>query len=219
MKLLPRKSGFSLIEVGLSAAILGILTLVALSLWESCTRIFFLSTAREDLAAEARLCIASVSHQLRRSSTESVDIGSRTATGLSGTTVRRDAVTFLGLSNWRDKTKIDVENRQILWDQYLILYASLTSPGSLIFQTAQPPGAPFSGPASWTNFPDTPSLAAPIYSTKTLSKSVEEFKIKFDDSIGSADLTLVLAKQGSHKTNSRNIDERAEIHLIVRVEN
>lgn len=217
-------NGFSLLELAISTSLLSILMLVAFSLWESATRSFFLSSAKEDLSAEARHCQLAITNPLRKSDGTLLSIrNDRLTTGLSGQSVRRDALSFVGVEDWSAPTAISNKDAKMVWNQYYILYAGLQTSGILVLQTNKPSAPPYISP--WptaldpANLSETPISNPGAVSTKMLSQSIEQFKTSYNDDTQTATLELTFARRGGKKTSTRNIDERTEIKVRVRMEN
>ncbi len=217
-------SGFSLIELTISMSLLSILMLVAFSLWESATRTFFLSSAKDELSAEARYCLLAITNPLRKSDGTLLSIvNNRTTTGLSGQSVRRDALSFVGVEDWSAPGAISTTDAKMVWNQYYVLYAGLQTTGILVLQTNKPPAPPYISPWSTVLDPaslsETPATNPGAVSTKMLSQSIEQFKASYIDDTQTATIELTFARRGGKKTSTRNIDERTEVKVRIRMEN
>jgi len=221
-----RPRAFSLLEVILAILILSVGLGISFSLFSRGTRAFRLGDARQSLANDARRSVLALLPSLRvgdSSTLEVIDAG-RNCLNDKGQTVERHAYSLAGLGRWDNPANFNLNNADIYWDRYQVVYATTLPRGDLILQEYQPaPGPPYSDPlpgfSGASHLANDPALNTGARSTRVLCQSVDEWKILFDPDSQTMRLTLRLAARGGKKSGGSEIDQRAEASVLVRLEN
>ena len=216
--------GLSLLEAVVAVAIFGTLTLLVLSFWETASRSFFYSTVREDITTETRRAVVTITSHVHRTDGELTLVRSdRVWTNAQGQSFRRDAICFTDVENWKDPSAIDKANASIRWNVYRTIYATRRPEGKLVLETQQPSTPPYNTPwppgVSDSFLQDVPTANAGARSVRVLSDSLESLLFNYDPERRLLVVDLTLARQGAKKTDGRNINERSQVVVKVRLEN
>ncbi len=215
------RKGFSLLEMTLSAFLMGMAVALAFGLFSFGSRAFRLGSLRSGLQAEARRIYSQLDWDLRRtdmstlSLVTSADDPMRQVPNVTGTLVERDGVCMAGLSDWRAAGSYDAATLRPRWDRYVVYFATTEATGGrLLRQVLTPSGAPFDSPyAALTLDPDVPG--------DVLAQHVDEFKVSRDATTDSIVVQLKLRERGGQKvgTAGKNLDETLELGFQVGPEN
>ena len=215
-----------LLEVLLAMALLSICLWVTFGLFERGTRAFRLGDAKNALASDARRCVLALVPSLRLADSETLDIldMNRDITNPDGRPVQRHGYSLATLSRWEDPALFNLDTATILWDGYRVVYANLAPQGELIMQDYRPaPGPPYTGTlpgfSAATHLAENPALNAGATVTRVLSQSVEEFTVRFEDETQCLRVKLRLSQRGGKKMGGRQINERSEAQILIRLEN
>lgn len=144
---LPRKRGFSIIELVVAASIFVILSGLVFSFFRFGSRSFQQANAKHGLQTDALRTIESLQVELKRSNRSSVSLLNDTTrqTNTPDGIQQRHAICFLTLKNWNDKTNpnnYDLETQAPIWNRYLVFYATTPEFGELIRLRLDPNPAP-----------------------------------------------------------------------------
>lgn len=223
MRLLQR--GFSLLEVVMAMVLLSVGLWVTFSLFDSGSRAFRLGDAKNALTSDARRSILALVPALRVADADTLEIvDGRGCTSASGQGVQRHGYALATLSHWEDPANFNPDTADIRWDGYRVVYADLLPQGRLITQDYRPaPGPPYAGPlpgfAEATHMSNDPGLNAGASSSKVICQSVDDFRVVYDAESQTLRVTLRLSARGGKKVGGRQMDERSEASILVRMEN
>jgi len=214
------KRAFSLLEVMVSMAILSLALLVCFQLFEWGSRAAVLGQARAGLEGESGRILLAIRGDLQRSDysgLETLTDSTRSVTNPEGQLVERHALCTLGLKNWNDPASIDPVAAAPKWDRYVVLYATKSTPGSLVKQTYSVITV---GPMGTLDarVQDNPALNGAL-STQILGQNVEIFRLTQDETAKSLKVDLTLSTRGGRKGGSGRINERFQVSFQTRLEN
>lgn len=185
-----RTRGFSLLELMVAVGIFLGTSVLIFSFFRFGTRSFQQANAKNLLQTDALRVMESLQVELTRTSLPTIKLMNDTSREMTIDTevVRRDAISFAGLQNWRrksDSLNYDPDTGAPLWNRYHIFYATKDTEGQLIrvkIDPSPPPNAPL--PMLTTDFDqvynDDPNLndfdnETPPY--VVLSKNAYDFRI------------------------------------------
>ncbi|MCE7873866.1 type II secretion system protein [bacterium CPR1] len=181
-----RLRGFSLLEVLMSAFLLGILSLVLFELFRAGTGYFRVAVLRQGGQGAARRAILAMERKIQQAYPEATAVlndVSRTVT-VEGVTFHRDALCLPDLSDWGDMARFTPGGLPI-WDRYTVLYATAEVPvGRLVLLTIDPGSSAVSGP--WAGFTPAflttppPPPGGAVLSSKVLAQDVVDFNVAVD---------------------------------------
>lgn len=191
-----KRRGFSLLEVLMSAFLLGILSLVLFELFRAGTGHFRVAILRQGGQGAARRAILAMERKIQQAYPEATALlndVSRTVV-VEGVTYHRDALCLPDLSNWGDMTCFTPGGLPI-WDRYTIIYATAEVPvGRLVLLTIDPGASGVSGP--WAGFTPAflttppPPPGGAVLSSKVLAQDVLDFSVVADSESFVVDLRL-----------------------------
>lgn len=222
-----RRSGFSLIELSLSATLLSLALLACFQLFEWSSRAFILAHLRSGLEGEARRVLASLHNDLRQGDftclsiiNSNVDPARRVASP-EGSMVERDGYGLACLTRWDDPALLDAANARPRWNRYTIVYATLTNPGRLVKQYCRPGTPPFDGPvpALAGRMNENPATNPQASPPTILSENVNEFEVLGDEVTQTLTYRLTLAARGTRKAEGKLINERCQVSFSTRLQN
>jgi prepilin-type N-terminal cleavage/methylation domain-containing protein len=220
-----RHAGFSLLEVVMAMVLISVGLFVTFSLFERGSRAFRLGDAKNALASDARRTVLALVPSLRVADSDTLEVlDGRSCASSSGQNVQRHGYSLAALTDWNDPASFNPDSADILWDSYRVVYANLLPLGDLIVQEYRPaPGPPYSGIlpgfSEATHLANDPYLNPGALSTKNVCQSVDDFQVVFDPESQTLRLSLRLAARGAKKVGGRQLDERSEATVLVRLEN
>ena len=117
-------SGFSLLEVILASAMLGLLTLAIFRAFDYGATAFKKATSRQDSQAALRSVYGLLRDDLRKSHFRTLSTLERSTTQ-TDQTYRRDALSLASLKDWSAEESFDDINGLPKWDRYYLYYATM----------------------------------------------------------------------------------------------
>lgn len=216
--------GFAMIELVVSAGIFVILSILIFSFFRFGTRSFQQANAKQGIQVDALRVMESLQAELKRSSIASVDHlhgydNGRTVTSVEGT-VNRDAISFVTLDNWKDKTdgvNFDLKTQVPLWNTYMVFYATKEEIGRLIRLRVSPNPPPHGtvrfARSQFLNIieddPESNHFDGKIPPYVALAKNVLEFQVITNDDTdgahlgrGEVEISIKLKQKHQQRPNS-----------------
>ena len=211
-----KRRGFSVAELVVCMALFGLISLLIFSLLLSGSRSFNIVMSRSTLQGELNRSLARLQGEVRRSSIGLATVlrgSERSVDGLS-----RHGICLSSLRDWRAATSYDDDGAP-LWDEFLIFYATLQTPGRLLRTVYHPPGAPFTQPMAGLSAA-THLLDQGAPDTATLAQHVEEFKLSYDGGAGVLEVSLQLRRRAGRTPEGNRInEERVQANCRLKLNN
>lgn len=205
MRISSTHRGFSLIEIMVSSTILIFLMAAVFFAFDFGTRAFNESNTKQNAQAEVTKLYMRLRQDLRQTHFRSVSAVPRTFTVTSGD-VRRDAVCFTGVRNWKDPASFDEVNGLPKWDRYVLFYG--TQQGHLVRTNIDPEypdfsPAPFDGLNEVEFMSDNPlNNIALQTSYSIISRSLHSFEVELDPSRDMVLVRCLMKQTTGHKVES-----------------
>ena len=139
--------GFTLLEIILACAMLGLLTLAIFRSFDYGARAFKKATSRQDSQAALRSVYGLLRDDLRKSHFRTISTIER-STLVEGRAYRRDGLCLASLRDWNAEESFDDINGLPKWDRYLLYYGTFEG---LLIRTTLDHDRPDYSPAP---FPD-----------------------------------------------------------------
>lgn len=215
------KTGFSVLEAVVVLAILSVVMLVVFALFQFGSRGFQHAVLRQGLLGDAQASATRFKADASPSHFRSITVVPRTINLPGGASLRRDAVAFVGLSDWHNPANFFPSGLP-RWDRYIVYYATRDEEGLLVRQEVDL--GPLPGPVPYDdlaiNISDLPNTNANVFRSGILSKHVLEFEVGKNQTRQVLDLKLLLRQKGGKRVNSnQTVDEVHETVLSVEAMN
>ncbi|MCA9792580.1 MAG: hypothetical protein KC910_12325 [Candidatus Eremiobacteraeota bacterium] len=206
-----------MLEAVVVLAILSIVMLVVFSLFQFGSRGFQHAVLRQGLLGDAQASATRFKADASATHFRSITVVPRTVNLPGGATPRRDAVAFVGLSDWHDPASFFPSGLP-RWNRYIVYYATRDDEGLLVRQEIDLGALP--GPVPYDdlniNISDLPNTNANVFRSGILSKHVLEFEVGKNEARQVLDFRLLLRQKGGKRVNSnQTVDEIHETVLSV----
>lgn len=205
--------GFTLLEVILACAMLGLLTLAIFRAFNYGATAFKKATSRQDSQAALRSVYGILRDDLRKSHFRTISTVER-STLVEDEPYRRDGLCLASLKDWSAEGSFDDINGLPKWDRYLLYYGTLEG---LLVRTTLDHDRPDYSPAPFPDLDEDRYLReAPESNTgyqtshRVMSADLLEFRSELDPARDMVDIRCLL----KHKSGRRN-----EINLTVYPQN
>ncbi|MBN9413992.1 hypothetical protein ABS71_13875 [bacterium SCN 62-11] len=210
------KRAFSLPELVLAMALFGLVSLLIFSMLLSGTRSFNIAMSRSTLQGELNRSLARLQGEVRRSSVSLVGLVQGADRQLGGQS--RDGICLSALRDWRAPASYDAQGTP-LWDEFVLYYATMQTPGRLLRRTFHPAGAPYVAPMTGLN--STLLLDQPGGGeTSVLAQHLEEFKLRYDGGAGVLEASLLLRRRAGRTPQGQRVnEERVQAACRMRLNN
>ncbi|MBX3170842.1 MAG: hypothetical protein KF760_25775 [Candidatus Eremiobacteraeota bacterium] len=209
------KRGFSVAELVLAMALFGVISLLIFAMLLSGSRSFNIVMSRSSLQGELNRSLARLQGEVRRSSASLVTVlhsSDRQVEGLS-----RHGICISSLQDWRAADSYDDAGTP-QWDEFVLYYATLQTPGRLLRRAYRPAGAPFSSPMAGllaTDLLDHPGPEAAV-----LAQHVEEFRLTYDGGSAILETSLRLRRRAGRTPEGNRVnEERVQAACRLRLNN
>lgn len=210
------KRAFSLVELVLVMALFGLISLLIFSLLLSGTRSFNIVMSRSTLQSELNRSLARLQGEVRRSSGSLVSLVRDADRQVNGQS--RHGVCLSALRDWRSADSYNSVGEP-LWDEFVLYYATMQTPGRLLRRVYHPAGVPFARPmAGLAAATDLLDQGGP--DTAVLAQHVEEFQLNYDGGSAVLEASLRLRRRaGRTPEGGRVNEERVQAACRLRLNN
>ena len=210
------RRAFSITELVLSLALFGLISLLVFSMLLSGARSFTVVMSRGTLQSELSRILARLQGEVRRSSASLVSVVGGADREVDGQS--RHGICLSSLKDWRSPASYDDEGAP-LWDEFILYYASLQTPGRLLRHTYHPAGAPFSQPMAGLSAA-THLLDQGDGETAVLAQHVEEFRLVYDAGSAVLEGSLKLRRRAGRTPEGNRVnEERVQAFCRLRLNN
>lgn len=209
------KRAFSIVELVLAMALFGLISLLIFSLLLSGTRSFNIVMSRSTLQGELNRSLARLQGEVRRSSASLVTVLRASDRQVEGHC--RHGICLSSLKDWRAESSYDQGSPR--WDEFVLFYATMQTPGRLLRRVYHPAGAPFSAPMTGLSAA-TDLLDQGSPDTSVLAQHVEEFKLTYDGGSGVLEASLQLRRRAGRTPEGNRVnEERVQAACRLRLNN
>lgn len=207
------RRAFSLPELVLAIALFGLVSLLVFSMLLNGTRSFNIAMSRSTLQGELNRSLARIQGEVRRSSVSLVSLvqGPDRQLGL----LSREGICLSALRDWRSPASYDPSGTP-LWDEFVLYYATMQTPGRLLRRTFHPAGSPYTAPMTGLTLLDQPGGSE----TAVLAQHLEEFKLRYDGGAGVLEASLLLRRRAGRTPQGQRVnEERVQAACRMRLNN
>ncbi|MCA9777853.1 MAG: type II secretion system protein [Candidatus Eremiobacteraeota bacterium] len=204
-----RRRGFTLVELIVACAMLGVLIIALFQAFDYGSNAFQQATRRQDAQGQATRVYSSLRDELRQSHFWMASTVDR-AVNVDDTEYDRDALVFGSLRDWSDEENFDHINGLPEWNRYMLYYGTQeTDYGKLVRATLDPPWmdsdhspAPFKEMEPERYLKDDPASNTGHQSSyRILTEDLLEFKASLDPALDIVTVRCVFEKERKGQKN------------------
>ncbi len=216
------RRGFSLLEAIVVLVLFGFAVGGLFWLFQTGSASVSHAALRQGLQSEVQRFSLKVKRDVSLTHALSFTRQARSFTTSQGQTVRRDAVAFLGLSDWNQPARFDPALGLPQWDRYIVYYATNDQDRARLIRQEIQAGAVsgvFPYFALGSNLNNLPDLNASVASTQVLSQALVDFRVEPVGSV-SLDIRALFREQGLKRAGGAGVvDEALEAVLLLKARN